>query len=90
LKKTKPEEKNNQSKGVQCHECEGYGHIRSECGTYQKRHKKGLNVSWSDEDSDGENEAARHVIALTGTCTTNCDSDEDEDVSYEELSSTYK
>jgi hypothetical protein len=34
LKKTKPEEKNNQSKGVQCHECEGYGHIRSERGTY--------------------------------------------------------
>ena len=29
LKKTKPEEKNSQSKGVQCHECEGYGHIRS-------------------------------------------------------------
>ena len=36
LKKTKPEEKSSQSKGVQCHECEGYGHIRSECGTYQK------------------------------------------------------
>ncbi|KAK2357265.1 hypothetical protein QL285_094555 [Trifolium repens] len=90
LKKTKPEEKNNQSKGVQCHECEGCGHIRSECGTYQKRQKKGLNVSWSDEDSEEENEAARHVIALTGTCTSNCDSDEDEDVTYEELASTYK
>jgi hypothetical protein len=45
FQKTEPEEKKNQSKGVQCHECEGYGHIRSECGTYQKRQKKGLIVS---------------------------------------------
>ncbi|KAK2421364.1 gag-protease polyprotein [Trifolium repens] len=90
LKKTKPEEKSNQSKGVQCHECEGYGHIRSECGTYQKRQKKGLTVSWSDEDSEEENESARHVTALAGTCVLDCDSDEDGDVSYEELACTYK
>ncbi|KAK2426713.1 putative mitochondrial protein [Trifolium repens] len=92
LKKTKPEEKSNQSKGVQCHECEGYGHIRSECGTYQKRQKKGLTVSWSDEDTDGESESARHATAFTGTCVSVADweSDEDEDVSYDELASTYK
>ncbi|KAK2442880.1 putative mitochondrial protein [Trifolium repens] len=92
LKKSKPDEKNNQGKGVQCHECEGYGHIRSECGTYQKRQKKGLTVSWSDEDTDEEGESARHVTALTGTCVDveDWDSDEDEDVSYEELASTYK
>jgi hypothetical protein len=30
------------------------------------------------------------VVALTGVCTQDCDSDEDEDVSYEELVSTYK
>ncbi|KAK2456850.1 gag-protease polyprotein [Trifolium repens] len=40
LKKSKPEENSTQGKGVQCHECEGYGYIRSECGTYQKRQKK--------------------------------------------------
>ncbi|KAK2388640.1 putative mitochondrial protein [Trifolium repens] len=92
LKKSKPEDKSTQGKGVQCHECEGYGHIRSECGTYQKRQKKGLTVSWSDEDTDEEGESARHVIALTGTCVEveDWDSDEDEDVSYEELASTYK
>ncbi|KAK2415952.1 gag-protease polyprotein [Trifolium repens] len=91
-KKTKPEEKSNQSKGVQCHECEGYGHIRSECGTYQKRQKKGLTVSWSDEDTDGESESARHATAFTGTYVSVADweSDEDEDVSYEEVASTYK
>ncbi|WJX12437.1 hypothetical protein P8452_02940 [Trifolium repens] len=68
LKKSNPEEKSTQGKGVQCHECEGYRHIRSECGTYQKRQKKGLTVSWSDEDTDEEGESARHVTALTGTC----------------------
>ncbi|WJX12367.1 hypothetical protein P8452_02877 [Trifolium repens] len=68
LKKIKPQEKSSQGKGVQCHECEGYGHIRSECGTYQKRQKKELTVSWSNEDTDEESESTRHVTALTGTC----------------------
>ncbi|WJX62830.1 hypothetical protein P8452_47785 [Trifolium repens] len=42
------------------------------------------------EDSEEENESARHVTALTGTCVSDCDSDEDGDVSYEELVSTYR
>ncbi|MCI85876.1 gag-pol polyprotein, partial [Trifolium medium] len=29
-RKPKTEDKSNQGKGVQCHECEGYGHIRTE------------------------------------------------------------
>jgi hypothetical protein len=90
LKKSKPEEKNSQSKGVQCHECEGYGHIRSECGTYQKRQKKGLTVSWSDEESEEEHESAKHVTALTGVCITDSNTDEDGDVAYDELANTYK
>ncbi|MCI48534.1 gag-protease polyprotein, partial [Trifolium medium] len=55
------------AKGVQCHECEGYGHIRAECATYLKKQKKSLVVSWYDEDdSEGEleNESAKHVTAL--------------------------
>jgi len=48
-------EKNNQYKGVQCHECEGYGHIRTECATFHKKQKKGMIVSWSDdEEADGD------------------------------------
>ena len=39
LNNTRTDEKNNQSKGVQCHEFEGYGHIRSECFTFLKRQK---------------------------------------------------
>ncbi|WP_368970978.1 hypothetical protein, partial [Bacillus cereus] len=41
-RKTKEEERSGQNKGVQCHECEGYGHIRSECATYLKKQKKGM------------------------------------------------
>jgi len=42
LKKTRTDEKSNQSKGVHCHECKGYGHISA---TYLKRQKKSLVVS---------------------------------------------
>jgi hypothetical protein len=77
-------------KGVQCHECEGYGHIRSECSNYLKRQKKSLVVSWSDEDdSEGDIESTRHVIALTGVCTSDTKSC-DGDLTYDELLATYK
>ncbi|MCI71739.1 gag-protease polyprotein, partial [Trifolium medium] len=39
-RKPRTDEKTNQGKGVQCHECEGYGHIRIECATYLKKQKK--------------------------------------------------
>jgi hypothetical protein len=41
-RRTKSEEKSKQGKGVQCHECEWYGHIRAECGTYLKKKKRVL------------------------------------------------
>ena len=28
--------KNRKSRGVQCHECHGYGHLRSDCGNLKK------------------------------------------------------
>ena len=54
---------------VQCYECEGYGHIRTECANYLKKQKKGLTATWSDEDnsdSELENVAANHVSVMTG------------------------
>jgi len=62
------DEKNFQYKGVQCHKCEGYGHIRTECATFLKKQKKSLAVSWSDgDDSEDEvkTESSNHVSALT-------------------------
>ena len=45
LKKTRTDEKNNLSKGVKCHECEGFGHITSKYAIYLKKQKQSLNVS---------------------------------------------
>ncbi|MCI37797.1 gag-protease polyprotein, partial [Trifolium medium] len=36
-RKPRTDEKPSQSKDVQCHECEGYGHIKTECATYLKK-----------------------------------------------------
>jgi hypothetical protein len=44
-RKAKIDENINQGKGIQCHECEGFGHIRSKCPTYLKKQKKGLSMS---------------------------------------------
>ncbi|GAU10045.1 hypothetical protein TSUD_423660, partial [Trifolium subterraneum] len=91
-RKTKIDEKPAQSKGIQCHECEGYGHIRTKCGTYLKKQKKSLNVTWSDEDGseeEGESEVAKHVTVLTGIVTSDTESC-DEEVSYDELAETYR
>src|SRR3954464_5774863 len=90
-RRDKSEEKYNHSKGIQCHECEGYGHIKAECPTYLKKQKRGLSVSWSDEDSesDFEEESAKHVTALTGIYNSDEDSSEDE-LSFEELATSYR
>ena len=92
MKKVKPDENSNQSKGVPCHECEGYRHIRTECATYLKKQKKSLVVSWSNEDnSEGEveNEYAKNVTALTGIYMFDAESG-DEELTYEELTISYK
>jgi len=87
----KIDEKNTQYKGVQCHECEGYGHIRTDCATFLKRQKKSLAVSWSDgDDSDDEveNESGKHASAFAGWVMSDAESYEEE-LSYEELAISY-
>ncbi|KAK2455973.1 cysteine-rich RECEPTOR kinase [Trifolium repens] len=86
VKKTRPEEKSGPVREVQCHECERYGHVRTECATFLKKQKKGLFVSWSDEDSEEGEESAKHVSAMTGVCGPVADSDDDVEVVYEEHS----
>ena len=91
VKNTRNDEKNTQSKGVQCHEREEFGHIRTECATYLKKQKQSLIVSWSDVDSKGEveNESSKNVTALTGRYMSDLESC-DEDLTYEELVVSYK
>ncbi|MCI21247.1 gag-protease polyprotein, partial [Trifolium medium] len=91
-KKTKTDEKPNQGESVQCHECESYGHIRTECATYLKKQKKGLTVTWSDEDESEEEvefEVANNITALTGICMSDVESC-DEEITYDELAASYK
>ena len=39
-------------KGIQCRECEGFGHIQSECANTLKKNKKGMNATRSDNDPE--------------------------------------
>ncbi|CAJ2667397.1 unnamed protein product [Trifolium pratense] len=89
FRKPVTDEKSAPNKGVQCHECEGYGHIRSECGTFLKKQKKGLTVTWSDEDSEGEADTAKAIHALTSVCTSDTESCEEE-LTFDELAESYK
>ena len=45
-RKGKDEEKPSRPRGIQCHECEGFGHIKAECPTFMKKQKKGMVVTW--------------------------------------------
>jgi len=81
------DENNTQYKGVQCHECEGYGHIRTECATFLKTQKKSLVVSWLDEDDyddEVENESGKHASAFAGMVMSDTESYEEE-LNYEVL-----
>src|ERR1044072_8191805 len=66
-RKGKYDERPNKFKGIQCHECEGYGHSKSEYPTYLKKQKKGMMATWSDDDSydDSKDMTANVVMALT-------------------------
>lgn len=49
------------NRGSQCRECDGYGHIQTECANKLKKKKKSLNVTQNDEDSEGSQEDDEHV-----------------------------
>jgi hypothetical protein len=90
-KRSTHKEKANQGKGIQCHGCEGYGHIKAECPTFLKMQRKGLSATWSEEDteSESEGESAKHVTALTSVCGSEDDSSGDE-LNLDELAASYK
>lgn len=88
-RKVKEEDKSGLNKGVQCHECEGYGHIRSECATYLKKQKKGMVVTWSDEDTEDEEELSANKVNAFSGAVNDSDSSGDE-MTFEDLEETYK
>ena len=88
-KRSKTEEKANKGKGIQCYECEGFGHIKAECPTFLKKEKKGLSTSWSEDDSSSEGESAKKVSALTRAYDSDEESDGDE-LTFDELVDSFK
>lgn len=54
------------NKGIQCHGCEGFGHIQAECANTFKKKGKSFNTTWSDDDSEGSQEGEdKHVSNYT-------------------------
>jgi hypothetical protein len=47
--------------GRKCHECEGIGHIRANCGNLRKSKGKAFNVTQSDESKDDDSEEDEEV-----------------------------
>jgi hypothetical protein len=86
-RRARSDEKPKEGKEVKCYECDGYGHIRTECGTYLKKQKMSLAATWSDESETEE--SANLVTALTGRWGSDEDSSDDE-VTFEELATTYR
>ena len=86
----KQDDKSEQNRGIQCHGCDGYGHIKSECPTFLKRQRKVLNVCWSDEsESDYESESSKNEHAFIGKYASDSDSSDDE-LTFDELAKSYK
>ncbi|XP_057452470.1 uncharacterized protein LOC130744299 [Lotus japonicus] len=82
----KEEDKTSKGKGIQCHEC-GFGHIKAECSTYLKKQSKGMVATWSDDDSEEEDET--QVLGFTVKCSSENGSSDD-DISEEKLAETYR
>ncbi|CAL9024281.1 unnamed protein product [Prunus brigantina] len=73
-------ERKNPREKVQCFECEGHGHISSECANTLKKQKDGKNkamhTTWSDSESECKND--EKTVALITTVSLD-ESHEDDD-----------
>lgn len=92
------------NRGPQCHECDGFGHIKSECANvykYKRISKKAFqarhnNDDVTDNECDGEPnvEHTAHVAITNGECITKIGTTEDpfelEDITEEEESNLYR
>ncbi|KAG9453143.1 hypothetical protein H6P81_006047 [Aristolochia fimbriata] len=85
-------------RGIQCHECDGFGHVQSECPSGRKN---SYAISLSDDDSevsssDGD-ELISHYAALTSKITRpsvttpdDCDTESNDDMNEETLKGMYQ
>ena len=99
-------EPTNKSKGIQCRECEGYGHIHAECANTRKKNKS-YTMTWSNEESEEREEPSSEVMVFVSLPTTkdplasaashaasflmaDAKSSDDEEISNEEMVHSYR
>ena len=58
----------NKRKGIQCKECEGYGHIQVECANTRKKNKSYI-ATWGDEEFEEREEPFNEVMVLVSLAT---------------------
>ncbi|CAL8990835.1 unnamed protein product [Prunus brigantina] len=79
------ERKNPRAK-VQCFECEGYGHISSECANTLKKQKDG---TWSDSESECENDQKAVALITTVSLDESHEDDDCKDINIEFIMNKY-
>lgn len=72
---------------IQCHECEGFGHIKDGCSTFLKKQKKGLSITWIASDDKSEREIDNKVMDFIVKYDS-CNEYSDEEMFVEELDKT--
>ncbi|GAA0139418.1 hypothetical protein LIER_35084 [Lithospermum erythrorhizon] len=89
-------EQKDKPKGIQCIECEGFGHIQAECPNYVKRQSKNYYTTLTDDDSEDEEEKVSNFVAFTAQSEPPIDdslpdkSKDEEAMTEEELLEDYK
>lgn len=64
-------ERSGKGKGIQCYECEGFGHIQKECPNFLKKQKNGYNATLSDdEEEDSDSDQISNFVAFTASIPT--------------------
>ncbi|KAG9453441.1 hypothetical protein H6P81_006345 [Aristolochia fimbriata] len=73
-------------RGIQCHECDGFGHVRSECPS---KRRNSYAISWSDDETEESSSDGDELISHYTTHNA-CDTESDDDMNGESVEGMYK
>ncbi|CAL2238370.1 unnamed protein product [Prunus armeniaca] len=86
-------ERKNPREKVKCFECEGYGHISSECANTLKKQKDGKNkamhTTWSDSESECENDEKSVALITTVSLDESREDDDCKGINIEFIMNKY-
>ncbi|XP_024018585.1 uncharacterized protein LOC112090762 [Morus notabilis] len=57
--------------GIQCRECEGFGHVQAKCANTLKKKNKAATASWSDDSDENQEDADDHTSNYVAFTVTN-------------------